>query len=177
MNMFRLCFMLCISLIICMNFCSAKATFYVGEEAPIGDRHHYIAIVGQGGQYDGHDISMTITKNCIVYPGMDDRYYYSIGFAQRKNDMFLFEIKKIIIASEHSSVVINTYGNQNRIVENNVVNDDIECENDPGEINRVILDTKLAMVIRVISNTDQRYDFYPSREFIEYAKKVAQWSK
>ena len=122
----------------------------------------------------GKYISIHIEKqNVIEVDSPRDFYGYVIEIAQL-TEQEPFDIKSILIMSEFDSIEIDaSKANRNSGLE--FVTDTINYFYDPGKINCVISSAAYRMLIKITTTDDKEYDLYPTSQFIDYAKRVADW--
>ena len=158
------------------NICDAMAIYNTYDMVTSPSYHRYSAYASDIFSKKGKNMIIHIEKcNVVSDYTKEDRYAYAIEVTQRV-DQNPFTIKQIMIASESDSVVINAPDTPNRTTGLDLVDDRIVYSYDPGKVNRVIDSVQYKMLIRITTNQNVIYDFYPSSLFIEYAKRVSKWS-
>lgn len=155
--------------------CNAEAIYNILDYVPkIGYRTYGAFVKDDSFLHSGRNISIRIEKdNVIAVNSPRDFYHYVIEISQR-TDQKPFDLKSVIIMSEVDSIKIDvTKPNRNTGLD--TVTDRIDYFKDPGKVNRVIKSVRAKMLIRITTTDDEEYDFYPSRRYINYAKRVADW--
>ncbi len=105
-----------------------------------------------------------------------DTYAYRFTFFQFVSQK-PFSIKSVTLTSEFDSMTINRnsaeFKRENGL---SVVTDYIDYSYDPGRINRIILGSINTLRIRIVTNDNRTYDYYPDKEHLDELKQVANWS-
>lgn len=165
------------ALIVCLavnlSYCNAAPTYDTGEDITRNGYHRYSAwVTDYFYQYD-RVIGIRIEKYTLIKDYSDiDSYLYAIEIYQRIDEN-PFSIKSVVIMSETDGVefFVNNPGRTKGL---DFVTDRILIY--PDKVSSVIKSVWSKMLIRITTTSGAVYDYYPSSQYITYAKKVADWA-
>lgn len=156
--------------------CNAEPTYETEDAVLIPGYRSYRASVSDSFfQYSKYVIIDIEKSNTIKEDGSsDDLYLYAIQIRQLTK-LNPFRVKSVLIMSETDSVEISA-NDSGQFKGLNFFTERIVYDGDPGKVNRVIKSVWSKMLIRITTTSGAVYDYYPSSQYITYAKKVADWA-
>ena len=171
---FNLLIAVAVLLTVNMSTCDAVAIYEISDYIPKPGYHTYRAFVRDDFFQEDKYISVHIEKrNVIEVDSPRDFYGYVIEIAQL-TEQEPFDIKSILIMTETDSIQIDA-SKATRTTGLDFVTDTINYFYDPGKINCVMSRTAYRMLIKITTTDDKEYNIYPTSQFINYAKLVADW--
>ena len=171
---FNLLIAVAVLLTVNMSTCDAVAFFDTAEQFLKPGYRVQKAFVEEAFFESDRYISVHIEKqNVIEVDSPRDFYGYVIEIAQL-TEQEPFDIKSILIMTETDSVQIDA-SKATRTTGLDFVTDTINYFYDPGKINCVMSSTAYRMLIKITTTDDKEYNIYPTSQFINYAKLVADW--
>lgn len=154
------------------SICSAE--YFSGDGYTSNGRFFSASVLDAFFQYN-KSVFISISKVKFIlndYP-RDDFYFYKITIVQMTEEN-PFDIKTIRIMAEFDSVEIPTDIIHHK--EGLISFTDEIFYDDTGKVNRIIKSVGSMMLIRITTTGGVVYDFYPSKEYIADAKRVADWA-